>query len=91
MTSDTDPQSGPPEGEERRANPTLRRQVHDLLALIREFYQTCHMVAVGQLEPARAKSKARSLEEKLHVMMGEMLAEIDSDESDAGTSAADDD
>ena len=91
MTSETEPDSGPPGGEERRANPTLRRQVQDLLALIREFYQTCHMVAVGQLEPARAKAKARSLEEKLHAMMGEMLAEIDDDEVDGSADGGGDD
>lgn len=77
MTAQSDSRPGPPEGEERRANRTLRRQVHDLLALIREFYQTCHMVAVGQLEPSRAKAKARALEEKLQAMMGEMMEGID--------------
>jgi hypothetical protein len=91
VTSETEANPGPPGGEERRANPTLRRQVRDLLALIREFYQTCHMVAVGQLEPARAKAKARLLEEKLQVMMGQMLAEIDDEEADAGTGESDDD
>ena len=82
MTSDTDSSPGPPSGGERRSNPTLRKQVHELLGLIREFYQTCHMVAVGQLEPARAKAKARSLEEKLQAMMAEMMEGID--EADAG-------
>ena len=84
MTSDTDSSPGPPSGGERRSNPTLRKQVHELLGLIREFYQTCHMVAVGQLEPSRAKTKARSLEEKLRVMMGDMLADIE--DSDGGDS-----
>jgi hypothetical protein len=70
------------EGEERRANATLRRQIQDLLALIREFYTTCHMVAVGQLEPSRAKAKARVVEQKLQAMMAEMLKELDGEEDD---------
>ena len=84
MTSEAESKSGPPRGEERRANPTLRRHIQDLLALIREFYQTCHMVAVGQLEPARAKAKARSLEEKLQTMMAEMMAVIDDEDDGDG-------
>ena len=83
MTSEADSKPGPPGGEERRANPTLRNQIQDLLGLIREFYRTCHMVAVGQLEPSRAKAKARALEEKLQAMMAEMLADIEhGDEGD---------
>ena len=88
MTSESDSREGPPGGTERRSNPELRRQVRDLLGLIREFYQTCHMVAVGQLEPSRAKSKARRLEEKLQVMMSEMLARIE-EMDDAGADGED--
>ena len=84
MTSEPASRPGAPGGEERRANKTLRRQVQDLLALIREFYQTCHMVAVGQLEPSRAKAKARALEEKLQAMMSEMLEGIEEGEAHDG-------
>jgi len=68
---------GPPEGEERRNNPGLRDQVHELLKLIREFYTTCHMVAVGQLEASKAKAKAQVVERKLNLMMAEMLDAIE--------------
>ena len=82
MTSEAEEPSGSLEGEERRANATLRQQIQDLLALIREFYTTCHMVAVGQLEPSRAKAKARVVEEKLQAMMAEMLTGLDAEEND---------
>lgn len=68
---------GPPVGEERRSNPGLRDQVQELLKLIREFYTTCHMVAVGQLEASKAKAKAQVVERKLNLMMAEMLEAID--------------
>lgn len=64
---------GPPAGEERRSNPGLRDQVQELLKLIREFYTTCHMVAVGQLEASKAKAKAQVVERRLNLMMAEML------------------
>ena len=92
MTPEAEEVTGPPGGEERRANATLRRQVQDLLALIREFYTTCHMVAVGQLEPSRAKAKAKVVEEKLQAMMADMLEGLDSlaPGSDGGSSTGDD-
>ena len=64
-------------GEERRTNTKLREQVQALLTLIREFYTTCHMVAVGQLEPSKAKGKARDVERRLNAMMAEMLEQIE--------------
>lgn len=64
---------GPPDGEERRTNPGLREQIQELLRLIREFYTTCHMVAVGQLEASKAKAKAQVVERRLNLMMAEML------------------
>lgn len=73
-------------GEERRSDPTLRRQILELLGLIREFYSTCHMVAVGQLEPAKAKAKARDVEEKLRTMMNETLERL-AEDADAGAAA----
>jgi len=82
VTSEAEQPSESSEGAERRANATLRRQIQDLLALIREFYTTCHMVAVGQLEPSRAKAKARVVEEKLQAMMAEMLKGLDAEEDD---------
>lgn len=69
----------PPPEEDRRTDMTIRRHFRQLLELIREFYSTCHMVAVGQLSPSKAKSKAREVEEKLDIMMNEMLARIDAD------------
>jgi hypothetical protein len=68
---------GLPAGEERRTNPTLREQIQELLKLIREFYTTCHMVAVGQLEASKAKSKAQVVERRLNAMMSEMLEQLD--------------
>ncbi|MDX1495569.1 MAG: hypothetical protein R3253_15990, partial [Longimicrobiales bacterium] len=56
----------PPVDEDRRSDMTVRRHIKQLLELIRDFYSTCHMVAVGQLSPAKAKSRARDVEEKLN-------------------------
>lgn len=73
----------PPGGGDRREDMTVRRHIQQLLELIRDFYATCHMVAVGQLSPAKAKSKAREVEEKLNVMMQEMLERVDATEQEA--------
>ena len=77
--------AGPPGGDERREDDGSRGQVQDLLKLIREFYTTCHMVAVGQMEPSKAKAKAQVVERRLNLMMANML---DTSASDApgGTS-----
>jgi hypothetical protein len=77
VTNEPAERPGPPEGKERRSDPILRRQILDLLSLIREFYTTCHMVAVGQLEPSKAKAKARVVEEKLRSMMAETLERLE--------------
>ena len=71
--------SGTPEGvhEERRSNLELREQVKALLGLIREFYTTCHMVAVGQLEPSKAKAKAQTVERQLGEMMARIVDSLD--------------
>lgn len=66
-----------PSGNERRADDTIRDQIQELLKLIREFYTTCHMVAVGQLEPAKAKAKAQVVERKLNAMMARMLDKVE--------------
>ena len=76
VTSEPADEAVPPDGEDRRSDPVLRRQILELLGLIREFYTTCHMVAVGQLEPSKAKAKARSVEEKLRAMMSETLERL---------------
>ena len=68
---------GPESQPDRRSDETIRRQVRDLLELIREFYSTCHMVAVGQLEPSKAKSKAQVVEMKLQAMMADMLERVE--------------
>jgi len=78
------PESQPP-SEDRRSDLTIRRHVRQLLELIREFYSTCHMVAVGQLSAAQAKSKAREVEEKVNALMEDMLERIDG--LDAGEGA----
>lgn len=65
-------------GEERRTDLDVREQIRQLLSLIREFYTTCHMVAVGQLEPSKAKAKAQDVEEKLNAMTARMLERIES-------------
>lgn len=70
----------PPE-EERRSDVVVRRHIKQLLELIRDFYSTCHMVAVGQLSPAKAKSKARDVEEKLNEMMKNMLERLEEQEA----------
>ncbi|NNF12733.1 MAG: hypothetical protein HKN72_05900 [Gemmatimonadetes bacterium] len=74
----------PPE-EDRRSDFAVRRHIKQLLELIRDFYSTCHMVAVGQLSPAKAKSKARHVEEKLNEMMNDMLERLDEYEGATGT------
>lgn len=63
--------------EDRRSDLLVRRHVRQLLELIREFYGTCHMVALGQLSAAKAKSKAQDMERKLQIMMNDMLARIE--------------
>lgn len=65
---------------DRRSDMTVRRQIQDLLDLIREFYTTCHMVAIGQLEPSKAKAKALVVETKLNEMTAQMLERVDSEE-----------
>ena len=66
--------------EERRSDSGVREQIQTLLVLIREFYSTCHMVAVGQLEPAKAKAKAQEVEGKLNAMMLGMLEKLEAAE-----------
>lgn len=63
--------------QERRSNFELREQVKSLLGLIREFYTTCHMVAVGQLEPSKAKAKAQTVERQLSEMMAKIVDSLD--------------
>lgn len=69
--------------EDRRSDLTVREQIQELLKLIREFYTTCHMVAVGQLEPSKAKAKAAVVEGKLNQMMAHMLDQIEGEEESA--------
>ncbi len=69
---------GPPQGgDERRTDSGVREGIQELLKLIREFYTTCHMVAVGQLEPSKAKGKAQVVERRLNQMMANMLERIE--------------
>jgi hypothetical protein len=68
-----------PGDAERRADTGIREQIQELLKLIREFYTTCHMVAVGQLEPSKAKAKAQVVERRLNTMMADMLEKVESD------------
>ncbi len=79
----------PPPEEDRRTDMTIRRHFRQLLELIREFYSTCHMVAVGQLSPSKAKSKAREVEEKLDIMMNEIVSRIDSSLEDGAAREVD--
>lgn len=69
-----------PGGSDRRSDLTVREKIHELLVLIRDFYTTCHMVAVGQLEPSKAKAKAQVVERQLDEMMTEMLRRIEEEE-----------
>jgi len=62
---------------ERRTDEGVRAQIQELLKLIRDFYTTCHMVAVGQLEPAKAKAKAQVVERRLNQMMADMLERVE--------------
>ncbi len=80
MTPENESRDAAGPERERRTNRALRLQVQELLTLIREFYHTCHMVAVGQLEPSRAKSKAHALEEQLQSLMADMLEEAGAEE-----------
>lgn len=68
--------------QDRRSDMTVRHHIRQLLELIRDFYSTCHMVAVGQLSPAKAKSKARDVEEKLNEMMQDMLDRLGEEEDE---------
>lgn len=77
------PPTGPADPD-RRSDLVVRAHIRELLALIRDFYSTCHMVAVGQLSPAKAKEKAHDVEVKLNVMMQNMLERIDDLDGDGG-------
>jgi hypothetical protein len=66
-----------PISEERRVDLEARERVGELLELIRDFYTTCHMVAVGQLEPSKAKAKAREVESRLDDMVKEMISRVE--------------
>jgi len=67
--------------QDRRSDAGVRKQIQELLALIRDFYTTCHMVAVGQLEPSKAKAKAQVVEGQLNDMMANMLGTLEGGES----------
>ena len=67
---------------ERRTDVGVREQIQELLKLIRDFYTTCHMVAIGQLEPSKAKAKAQVVERRLNQMMADMIESIEG--ADAG-------
>ena len=67
---------------ERRSDVGVREQIQELLKLIRDFYTTCHMVAIGQLEPSKAKTKAQVVERRLNQMMADMIESIEG--ADAG-------
>lgn len=69
--------SGRSVGDDRRSDMDVREKIQELLKLIREFYTTCHMVAVGQLEPSKAKAKAQVVERRLNLMMADMLKEVE--------------
>lgn len=71
--------------EDRRSDLAVRRHIRQLLELIRDFYSTCHMVAVGQLSPAKAKARARDVEEKLNEIMKDMLDRVAEAEADGST------
>lgn len=71
--------------EDRRSDSTVRTHVRELLELIREFYATCHMVAIGQLAPAKAKTKAQIVERKLNAMMAELLERVEANESEGAS------
>ena len=73
--------TGRPEAE-RRTDAGVRARIQELLKLIRDFYTTCHMVAVGQLEPSKAKAKAQVVERRLNQMMADMIEALE--EADAG-------
>ena len=59
--------------EERRVDLETRERIAEVLELIRDFYTTCHMVAVGQLEPSKAKAKAQAIEVRLSEIMEDMI------------------
>lgn len=69
--------------DDRRADGGVQEQIQELLKLIREFYSTCHMVAVGQLEPSKAKAKAQVVERRLNLMMADMLEQVEKSGSEA--------
>ena len=65
------------DSEDRRNDMDVRDRVQELLKLIREFYATCHMVAVGQAEPSKAKAKAQVVERRLNLMMADILKDVE--------------
>lgn len=75
--------------EERRSDFKVREQVKNLLVVIRDFHATCHMVSVGQLEPSKAKAKAKSVEAKLNEMMKELLTRVAEIDAQADEDASD--
>jgi hypothetical protein len=69
--------------DDRRQDIAVRRHVQQLLELIRDFYSTCHMVAVGQLSAAKAKEKALDVEQKVDDLMGDLLQRLDDTDKEA--------
>ena len=57
---------------DRRTDTGVRRHIDDVLKQVRDFYTTCHLTAVGKLEPEEAKSRAVAVERRLN----ELLAQI---------------
>ena len=56
----------------RRADSEVRGHVDELLKHFREFYTTCHLMAVGSIEPDEAKSQAAGIERSLNKLLAQV-------------------
>ena len=56
----------------RRSDSDVRGHVDELLKHFREFYTTCHLMAIGSIEPDEAKSQAAGIERSLNKLLAQV-------------------
>ena len=57
---------------ERRGDDQVRGHIDDLLKHFREFYTACHLMSVGQREPAEAKDLVPGIERRLNTLLAQI-------------------